>query len=190
MFLLCGLGNPGSKYVNTRHNVGFELIDKLITKFNFKIINKDKNKQVFKGYIGKNTCLLMKPKTFMNLSGLAVQEVLNFYKINKKNLFVIHDDLDLETAKIKIKFGGGAGGHNGLLSIDSMVGKNYHRLRIGINHPGIKNLVSKYVLNKFSKNEKKLMEKKLDKISDYIDLIFENSSLFLTRIAEKKNNGF
>ena len=189
MFLLCGLGNPEDKYVNTRHNVGFKFIDKLIEKLNFETLKKDKKKQIFKGHIGKHNCLLIKPLTYMNLSGLAVQEVLNFYKIKKSNLFVIHDDLDLEIAKVKIKLGGGDGGHNGISSIDETIGKNYNRIRIGINHPGSKELVSKYVLSKFSKKEIDVIESKLDKITEFIELIFEDTSLFLTRIAADKKNG-
>ena len=186
MFLICGLGNPGLKYVNTRHNVGFQLIDKLLVKYNFETYKKDKKKEIFKGYIGKNKCLLVKPLTFMNLSGIAIKEVLDFYKIKKNYLYVIHDDLDLKTAKIKIKVGGGNGGHNGLESIDKIIGKNYNRLRIGIDHPGSKDLVSQYVLSKFLKNEIIIIENKFLKIVEFFQLALEDTNLFLTRITEKK----
>ena len=186
MFVICGLGNPGLKYVNTRHNVGFQLIDKLVIKYNFESFKKDKKKQIFKGYIGKHKCLLIKPLTFMNLSGIALKEVLDFYKIKKNYLFVMHDDLDLKTAKIKIKVGGGNGGHNGLESIDKIIGKNYNRLRIGIDHPGSKDLVSKYVLSKFLKDEIIIIENKLLKIVEFFQLALEDTNLFLTRITENK----
>ena len=191
MLLICGLGNPGKKYFKTRHNIGFVLIEKLISNYNFVNIKKDKKKELYKGYIGKKKCILIKPLTFMNLSGSVVLETLNFYKIKNSNLYVIHDDLDLKTAKIKIKIGGGNGGHNGLESIDNYIGNKYHRIRIGIDHPGNKDLVSNYVLNKFSKIEKILIDNKLDIITKYFKLIFSNSNLFLTRIAEEgKLNGF
>ena len=191
MFLICGLGNPGKKYFKTRHNVGFVLIEELISNYNFVTVKKDNKKELYKGYIGKKKCILIKPLTFMNLSGSVVLEILNFYKIRNFNLYVIHDDLDLKTAKIKIKIGGGSGGHNGLESIDNYIGKQYHRIRIGIDHPGNKNLVSRYVLNKFSKIEKILIDNKLNIVTKYFKLIFSDSNLFLTRIAEEeKLNGF
>ena len=120
----------------------------------------------------------------MNLSGKPLLEIVNFYKIKKNNIFVIHDDLDLEIAKIKIKKGGGNGGHNGLASIDEYLGENYNRIRIGIGHPGHKDLVSSYVLNNFLKEEDDIIEKKLNKIIDYFDLIFSDIPLFLTKINE------
>ena len=191
MFLICGLGNPGKKYFNTRHNVGFVLIEELISNYNFVTVKKDKKKELYKGCIGKKKCILIKPLTFMNLSGSVVLETLNFYKIKNSNLYVIHDDLDLKTAKIKIKIGGGNSGHNGLESIDNYIGKKYNRIRIGIDHPGNKDLVSSYVLSKFSKIEEILIYTKLDIVTKYFKIIFSNSNLFLTRIAEEeKSNGF
>ena len=95
MFLICGLGNPGNKYVETRHNIGFHIIDKLVSNYNFIKIKKDKKKELFKGYIGNSECVLLKPLNFMNLSGLPLQETLSFYKIDISKLYVIHDDIDL-----------------------------------------------------------------------------------------------
>ena len=185
MFLICGLGNPGKKYLKTRHNIGFVLIEKLISNYNFVTVKKDKKKELYKGYIGRHKCILIKPLTFMNLSGSVVLETLNFYKIKNSNLYVIHDDLDLKAAKIKIKIGGGNGGHNGLESIDNYIGKKYNRIRIGIDHPGNKDLVTSYVLSKFSKIEEILIYTKLDIVTKYFKIIFSNSNLFLTRIAEE-----
>jgi len=186
MFLICGLGNPGRKYVNTRHNVGFDLIEKLLDKYNFSSLKKDKQKELYSGKIGTYNCILMKPLTYMNLSGIPVKKILNFYKINKNKLYIIHDDLDLEISKVKIKIGGGNGGHNGLVSIDDAIGKNYNRIRIGIDHPGSKTLVSSYVLSKFSKDEIKIIDKKLNNISDFFELALKDTGLFLTRLADKK----
>ncbi len=185
MFLICGLGNPGNKYKNTRHNVGFKLIDKLIDYFEFKKIKQDKTKILFSGTIDNSNILIIKPITFMNLSGKAILETINFYKINKDNIFVIHDDLDLDLSKTKVKNGGGNGGHNGLVSIDRYIGTKYNRIRIGINHPGHKDLVSNYVLNDFTNDEEKILDKKLEKIKINISLIFSDIPLFLTRISEE-----
>ena len=191
MFLICGLGNPGKKYLKTRHNIGFVLIEKLISNYNFITVKKDKKKELYKGYIGRQKCILIKPLAFMNLSGSVILEALNLYKIKNSNLYVVHDDLDLKLAKIKIKTGGGNGGHNGLESIDNYIGKKYHRIRIGIDHPGNKDLVTGYVLNQFSKIEEILIHAKLDIVTKYFKLIFTNNSLFLTRISEEEQlNGF
>ena len=186
MFLICGLGNPGKEYINTRHNIGFSLIDKISSYYNFYPLKKDNKKEVFKGLINHHPCLLIKPLNFMNLSGQPVQEIMSFYKIEKNKLYVIHDDIDLELGKIKFKLGGGNGGHNGLSSIDEKIGNKYYRLRIGIDHPGIKDMVSNYVLNKFNKNEINIIEEKLIKITENFEILFSNSALFLTNLAKEK----
>ena len=186
MFLICGLGNPGKEYINTRHNVGFNLIDKISSYYDFSPFKKDNKKEVLKGLIDNNPCLLIKPLNFMNLSGQPVQEIMNFYKIGKNKLYVIHDDIDLELGKIKVKLGGGNGGHNGLLNIDEMIGNEYYRLRIGIDHPGLKDMVSNYVLNNFNKDEKNIIEEKISKITENFGILLEDSSLFLTKLAEEK----
>jgi PTH1 family peptidyl-tRNA hydrolase len=126
----------------------------------------------------------MKPLKFMNLSGQPIQEIVNFYKIDKKKIFIIHDDLDLELGKVKLKFGGGNGGHNGLTNIDEMISNNYNRIRIGISHPGAKNLVSSYVLNKFTNNEMSLIETKLDKVTENFNTLLDDQVLFLTKLAK------
>ena len=185
MFLLCGLGNPGKKFSDTRHNIGFKLADKIIDHFNFDKIKEDKTKVLYSGNIDSHKVLLLKPLNYMNLSGKSVIEIVNFYKINKDNIYVMHDDLDLKLAKVKIKKGGGNGGHNGLSSIDNYIGKEYFRIRIGIDHPGNKNQVSKYVLSNFLKGEQKIIKNKLNKITINFNLIFTDVPLFLTKIVEK-----
>ena len=184
MFLICGLGNPGKEYTNTRHNIGFNLIDKLSNFYNFLPFKKDTKREVLKGNINHQSCLLMKPLNFMNLSGQPIKEIVNFYKIDKKKIYIIHDDLDLELGKVKLKFGGGNWGHKGLSNIDDMMGKDYNRIRIGINHPGSKDLVSNYVLNKFTNDEMSLIDKKLDKVTDNFNTLLDDQVLFLTRLAE------
>ena len=185
MFLICGLGNPGNTYKDTRHNIGFHLADIIISNLNLNKIKEDKFKELYSGEINNKKLYLLKPLTFMNLSGKAISETVNFYKIKLDNTFVIHDDLDLHLAKVKIKQGGGNGGHNGLESIDQYLGTNYFRIRIGIDHPGHKDLVSSYVLNKFSKEEKKTLNKKINLMANNIDLIFSDIPLFLTKINEQ-----
>ena len=184
MFLICGLGNPGKDYINTRHNIGFNLIDKLSIYYNFLPFKKDTKREVLKGNINHQSCLLMKPLNFMNLSGQPIKEIVNFYKIDKKKIYIIHDDLDLELGKVKLKFGGGNGGHNGLSNIDEMIGKDYNRIRIGISHPGYKDLVSNYVLNKFTNDEMNLIESKLDKVTENFNTLLDDQVLFLTKLAE------
>ena len=185
MFLICGLGNPGKQYVNTRHNIGFNLVDKLESFYNFDPFKKDTKKEIFKGIIANNACLLMKPLNFMNLSGQPIRDVISFYKIEKNKIFIIHDDLDLELGKVKIKFGGGNGGHNGLSSIDEMIGIDYYRIRVGIDHPGMKDLVSNYVLNKFNSDEIEKIDTQLDNITKNFETLLNDTSLFLTKLAEK-----
>ncbi len=185
MFLICGLGNPGVNYKNTRHNIGFNLADNIVRHFNFDKIKEDKIKELYSGLINNQKLFVLKPLTFMNLSGKAVSEVVNFYKINLDHIFVIHDDLDLELSKVKIKQGGGNGGHNGLESIDKFIGENYFRIRIGIDHPGHKDLVSSYVLNKFLEAEGEILNKKINKIIDNLELIFSDIPLFLSKISDQ-----
>ena len=186
MFLICGLGNPGIKFYNTRHNIGFKLADKIVSHYNISKIKEDKSKELYSGEISGVKIFVLKPLTFMNLSGKVVLETANFFKIVRDNIFVIHDDLDLKLGKIRIKKGGGNGGHNGLESIDEYLGKEYNRIRIGIDHPGHKDLVSNYVLNNFLKNEDEIIDKKLNKIKEKFNLIFTDVPLFLTKISEVK----
>ncbi len=189
MFLICGLGNPGEKYNNNRHNIGFKLVDKIISHFNFNKVKKNKDIELYRGKINGLNIFILKPFTFMNLSGKVVLETMKFYKINIKNIFIIHDDIDLALAKIKIKNGGGNGGHNGLSSIDEHIGEKYNRIRIGVEHPGHKDLVPNYVLNDFNKKELEILDKKLEKMKENFNLIFSDIPLFLTKINEEHNNG-
>ena len=183
MWFICGLGNPDKRYQFTRHNLGFNLIDSLVNYYNINLLKKDKNIELLKGTIGKEECLLCKPLTYMNQSGPPISKLINFYKISKSKIIIIHDDLDLAVNKIKIKTGGGNGGHNGLLSVDEAIGNDYKRLRIGIGHPGIKEMVSSYVLEKFSNKDRELINKKISLLTKYFSLIFEDDGLLLNKIA-------
>ena len=186
MFLLVGLGNIGQEYQNTRHNVGFMIIDEIINKFNF-IEDKIKfHSQIFNGSIKNNKIIIIKPQTYMNKSGIAVSAISNFYKIKSESIYVFHDDMDIELGKLKYKIGGSSAGHNGIKNIDEMIGKNYHRIRIGIGKPEFKDDVLNFVLNKFKKNELEILENLFDKIINNIEYLFERKDLFLTNILAKK----
>ena len=156
MTLFVGLGNPGSQYENTRHNIGFKVIDSLVDDFGARDISKTS----FKGKLYRSaTTFFLKPNTFMNLSGQSVIAVKNFFKIELEDIIVIHDDIDLPFAALRFKKGGGHGGHNGLRSIDALVGKDYLRVRVGVGKPEHKSQVADYVLHDFSAQECKEIDK-------------------------------
>ncbi len=184
MFLIVGLGNPGKEYENTRHNIGFMVADSISAHYNFF---KSKNKffsEAAEGSIEGQKIVVIKPQTYMNRSGKAVLEAANFLKIPLENIIVIHDDLDLNLGKMRVKTGGGSGGHNGLKDIDARLGKEYKRVRVGIGHPGDKDMVSSYVLHKFAKEEHPLVEKMIEEIARNIDVLLSGKNdLFMTKVA-------
>lgn len=150
MALFVGLGNPGTRYEETRHNIGFKVIDKLVSDFGARDISKS----TFEGQLFKySSHLFIKPTTYMNLSGKSVLAVKQFYKIEPEDIIVIHDDIDLPFGALRFKCGGGHGGHNGLKSIDSVIGKEYLRVRVGVGKPEHKSQVADYVLHDFSTEE-------------------------------------
>ncbi|XOB63137.1 aminoacyl-tRNA hydrolase [Campylobacterota bacterium DY0563] len=174
MHLIVGLGNIGEKYELTRHNIGFLVIDEMTKSLNTSNINKSNFKaDVFKS--GYN--LFVKPKTYMNLSGDAVVAIKEYYKIDIKDIIVIHDDLDLPFGTVKFKIGGGHGGHNGLKSIDSHIGKDYIRVRIGIGKPLNKEDVANYVLSNFSKEELNKLEGIISHTISAIDALKSGESI-------------
>ena len=183
--LLVGLGNIGPEYANTRHNIGFMTIDKIKSDYNFPEF-KEKDKYFFsKKKFDNIDVILVKPTTYMNNSGEAVTSLSTLYKIKPEDIIVIHDDLDLETGRLKIKQGGSNGGHNGLKSIDKYIGPNYHRIRIGIDHP--RNFtpqidVVNYVLGKFSPEQKEKEEKTISFISDkFNDIILKKFNSIISK---------
>jgi len=162
MTFFVGLGNPGSQYENTRHNIGFKVIDKLVDDFSARDISKTS----FHGklYRSANT-LFLKPTTFMNLSGKSVQPVKHFFKAELEDVIVIHDDIDLPFGAVRFKRGGGHGGHNGLKSLDTHITKEYLRVRVGVGKPEHKSQVADYVLHDFSEEESKVLDRLIDHVA-------------------------
>lgn len=185
MFLFVGLGNYGSEYKDTRHNVGFIIAEKFIKEFGFNSQGKKFHSEVWSGTINCSKVVLIKPQTYMNRSGIAVSETAHFFKISPENVFVFHDDMDLDIGKVKFKVGGGDAGHNGIKSIDSMIGKNYNRVRIGIGKPQYKGDATNFVVGNFSEDERVAIENICDKIVTYGNLLLHNRELFLTNILKK-----
>jgi PTH1 family peptidyl-tRNA hydrolase len=172
MFLLVGLGNIGKKYEDTRHNVGFKIIDHLVKTYNLdKVSNKFKS-FIFKGKILESAVVLCKPNTMMNCSGEAVRLVKEFYKISNENIFVFHDELDLVLPKVKFKYSGSSAGHNGIKSIDKNISNKYFRIRVGINNPNNSLAADKFVLAQFNNNEKEDIANKINIIEKNINYIF------------------
>lgn len=169
--LISGLGNPGINYENTRHNIGFNVIDAIAEHLDFPVFSSKFSALISSKVIENNKVTLLKPQTFMNLSGQSLSKAMHFYKIELSDLIVVHDDLDLAFAKVKMKIGGGSGGHNGIKSIDQHLGLDYYRLRIGIGKPTNQKDVSNFVLDKFSKLEAEVIDKLINSLLDNFDLM-------------------
>ena len=186
MLLLVGLGNPNPNNSNNRHNVGFSVIDAINQKFKLS-----KQKPKFKGLlttgkIHEQKVFAIKPLTFMNSSGICIKELIEYFKINVKDVFVFHDDMDIEIGKIKVKFGGANAGHNGIDSIDKNIGKNYSRIRIGIGRPKNNSTGSDHVLENFSNDEKGNVEEVTKNIIESLSiLINKDLDLFSSKINQK-----
>lgn len=166
MRLITGLGNPGGKYARNRHNIGFMALDRIAADHGFGPWKSKFQGVVSEGRLGSEKVLLLKPETYMNKSGQSVGEALRFYKLDVGDVTVFHDELDLAPGKCRVKQGGGHAGHNGLRSIHAHIGEAYERVRIGIGHPGRKELVAGYVLHDFSKADEQWIEDLLWGISD------------------------
>lgn len=175
MYIIVGLGNPGREYENTRHNAGFIAIDKLANKYNIEITKEKHKALIGTGIIEGEKVVLVKPQTFMNLSGEAAYEVMNFYKEELKNFIVIFDDIDLPVGSIRIKERGSAGTHNGVKSIVHELGtQEFKRVKVGIGKPNGKMDLVSYVLGKFSKEEFNEIEKSTDKAVNAVEIIIKD----------------
>ncbi|SNR62494.1 aminoacyl-tRNA hydrolase [Puniceibacterium sediminis] len=184
MKIFVGLGNPGGQYAQNRHNIGFMAVEAIAEAHGFQPWKARFQGQVAEGRLGGDKVLLLKPATFMNLSGQAVGEAMRFYKLEPADVMVFHDELDLAPGRLKVKFGGGHAGHNGLRSIHAHIGDAYGRVRMGIGHPGRKELVSGYVLHDFAKADADWLEDVLRGVADGADdLARGDSAKFLNAVG-------
>jgi PTH1 family peptidyl-tRNA hydrolase len=166
MKLFVGLGNPGAKYAGNRHNIGYMAVDRIAADHGFGPWRSKFQGVISEGRLGREKVILLKPETFMNLSGQSVGEAMRFHKLEPADVIVFHDELDLAPGKCRLKTGGGHAGHNGLRSIHAHIGEAYDRVRLGIGHPGDKNRVAGYVLSDFAKAEANWLDDLLRGISD------------------------
>lgn len=184
MIIIAGLGNPGAQYQANRHNIGFMAVDAIHRRHSFSPWAKKFKAEIAEGEIAGEKVLLLKPQTFMNLSGESVGEAMRFYKLGPDAIIALHDELDLLPGKVRIKVGGGHGGHNGLKSLDAHCGKDYRRLRLGIGHPGDKDRVHSHVLGDFAKADRIWLEPLLDAIADNAELLVKgDDSKLMNKLA-------
>ena len=184
MRLIVGLGNPGPKYEKNRHNIGFLAVDEIVRRHSFGAWRARFQGHTAEGTLGGEKVLILKPATFMNESGRSVGEAMRFFKLDPSDVTVLYDELDLAPTKIRVKQGGGNGGHNGLRSMDAHIGKDYWRVRIGIGHPGDKSRVVGHVLSDFAKSEWPDFERLIEAVADRIDLITAGkTSDFMSKVA-------
>lgn len=183
MKLLVGLGNPGSQYEGNRHNIGFMALDAIARANGITQFRSKHGGQLAEGSIGGEKVILLKPQTFMNRSGDSVQQVAQFYKLGPSDIIVLYDELDLAAGKVRVKVGGGNGGHNGLRSIDPQIGLDYKRVRLGIGHPG-KEFVTHHVLGDFAKADQAWLEPLLDAIGKHAGMLLDSDDNgFMNKLA-------
>ena len=184
MKLIVGLGNPGAKYAQNRHNIGFMAVDRIAADHGFAPFRAKFQGQVSEGRFGSDRAMLLKPETFMNLSGQSVGEAMRYLKITSEDVVVFHDEIDLAPGKVRLKMGGGHAGHNGLRSIHGHIGPDYQRVRLGVGHPGRKEAVPGYVLHDFPKTDRDWLDDVMRGLSDGIgELVAGREEKFLNAVA-------
>jgi peptidyl-tRNA hydrolase, PTH1 family len=183
MLLFVGLGNPGAKHAHNRHNIGFMAVDEIARRHGFAPWRRRFQGETAEGTLDRERVVLLRPSTFMNESGRAVQEAASFFKLSAGEITVFQDELELPAAKMRVKVGGGIAGHNGLRSISSHVGNDYRRVRLGIGHPGVKELVHGYVLSDFAKDERPWVVAICEAIADNAGLLVtDKDSTFQNKV--------
>lgn len=189
-YLIVCLGNPGIEYVDTRHNVGFLFADYLQEYFDMPAFKKKKNALYTESIVNNCKLMVIKPQTYMNLSGTAVAQFVSFYKIPTDCVFVVQDDIDLPFLKVKVKFSGSSGGHNGIKNIDANIGSSYWRIRIGVDRPQQNITVNNYVLSSFSSDQLEQLSQKFNLLSKYLlDLLLSNDkSNIINKINQSSDN--
>jgi peptidyl-tRNA hydrolase, PTH1 family len=176
MFLLVGLGNPGTKYAGNRHNIGFMAVDEIVRRHGFSPWRKRFHGEISEGTLGMEKVLILKPLTFMNESGQSVGDAIRYLDIEPERVIVIYDEIDLMAGKVRVKLGGGAAGHNGIRSIIAHIGPYFTRVRLGVGHPGDKTLVHPHVLSDFTKADRAWLSPLLDAIAEYAALLVEGDT--------------
>jgi len=190
MLIFAGLGNPGAQYANNRHNAGFMAADAIARRHSFAPWSKKFSGLVSEGTLGGEKILLIKPQTFMNLSGQSIGEAMRFYKLTPSDVVVFYDELDLAPGKVRVKIGGGSGGHNGIRSLDQHIGNATRRVRIGIGHPGVKELVHGYVLGDFAKADRDWVEPLMEAMADAAPLLaLGDDPGFMNKVAVATGGG-
>ena len=190
MRVVAGLGNPGLAYAGHRHNVGFMAVDRIASAYAFEPWRARFQGAVAEGRVGVHRLLLLKPATYMNESGRAVGAALGFYKLELDALIAVHDELDLAPGRVKVKTGGGAGGHNGLRSISAHLGPDYARVRLGIGHPGHKDAVTPYVLGDFARSDREWVADMLDAVAAELPWLLDgNAPRFMNEVARRTGAG-
>ena len=180
MKLWVGLGNPGTAYAKNRHNVGFMAVDRLADAYSFSGWKRSGSAETCSGLVGRHKIILLKPLSFMNQSGLPVAQTARFYKIPPEQVTIFYDEIDLDKGKVRVRQGGGHGGHNGIRDIDRHLEKHYWRVRIGVGRPEHKSDVHNWVLSDFSGHDKQM----------WLDSLFDAITDEATRLADDDQNGF
>jgi PTH1 family peptidyl-tRNA hydrolase len=185
MLLLVGLGNPGPRYARNRHNIGFMALDEVVHRYGFGPWRGRFQGRLAEGRVGGQKLLALEPQTYMNESGRAVGEALRFYRLSPEQVIVLHDEIDLKPGKVKVKRGGGPGGHNGLRSIDAHIGRDYWRVRLGVGHPGDKDLVHGHVLHDFAKTDEAWLAKLLEAVAAELPVLLAGDErAFMSKVNQ------
>jgi PTH1 family peptidyl-tRNA hydrolase len=183
MRLFVGLGNPGAKYARNRHNIGFMAVDEIARRHGFAPWRRRFQGETSEGALGTERVILLKPTTYMNDSGRSVQEAASFFKIAPGDVTVFHDELELPPGKVRVKIGGGIAGHNGLRSISAHIGNDYRRVRLGIGHPGVKELVHGHVLSDFAKADNDWVTTLCEAVAEHAGLVAKGTdATFANRV--------
>jgi peptidyl-tRNA hydrolase, PTH1 family len=184
MRLIVGLGNPGARHERNRHNIGFMAVDEIVRRHRFAPFRAKFQGAIAEGTIDGKRVYALKPQTYMNASGDAVGEAARFYKLAPEEIAVLYDEIDLAPGKLRVKRGGGAAGHNGIRSIDETIGEDYWRVRLGIGHPGVKELVQPYVLQNFAAEELAWLKPLLGAVAEALPLLVaDDAPGFMTKVA-------
>ena len=188
MLLLVGLGNPGPGYAKNRHNLGFMAVDEIVRRHGFGPYRRRFQSDISEGHVGGEKLLALKPLQYMNRSGLPIKSAAAFYKLEPEEIIVIYDEIDLAPGKVRVKKGGGHGGHNGIRDVARHMGPDFWRVRVGVGHPGDKDRVEGYVLQDFAKAEWPLIERVIDAVADELPLLVDgDDGAFMSKVAHRVN---